>query len=337
MNDDGRIMKCPKCGSNENHIITKTEVVPVRGEDIELDSTIRMCRCGNELFDDHLEDQNLSKAYNMYREKHQLMSPEGIKRIRERYGLSQRTLGKILGWGEVTIYRYETGALPDNSHNKMLKLLGNPDIMKTLLEESKGAIPNSTYKRAMEIIKIDVAEREDVIFSETFQKKLKHKNLNVESGFRQFDFTRFSNVVLYFGQKINDLWKTKLNKLLFYSDFSCYKVYTVSLTGTKYLKFDYGPVPKDYEILLWFMEEQGLIKLIAKEAGPYEGYVVKSLAEYDPDVFQNYEIEILEEVYNTFGDYSSVQISDKSHQEKGWISTNFQDVISYYYASELLN
>lgn len=35
--------------------------------------------------------------------------PEEIKKIREQYGLSQRSFAKLLNWGDKTICRYENG------------------------------------------------------------------------------------------------------------------------------------------------------------------------------------------------------------------------------------
>jgi len=250
--------------------------------------------------------------------------------------LPQRTLGKILGWGEVTIHRYESGALPDTSHHKMLKLLDNPEVMKELLIESEHMIPKTTFRRAMERINMLLEEQEDEEFIDMLKGKFEHISVDIESGFRQFNFIKFINVVLYFAQNVSQLWKTKLNKLLFYTDFSCFKEFTVSLTGSKYVKMEYGPVPKDYEGLLWGLETMGFIKVNSTDAGNnHTGFLIQHLSDFDPDVFTEEELALLNQISQEYGSYSSIEISEVSHKESAWLKTPFSHIISYKHAMEL--
>ena len=63
-----------------------------------------MCaECGEELFCEKLDSATLVNAYNEYRRRHKLLLPEEIKKIREQYGLSQRSFAKLLNWGDKTI------------------------------------------------------------------------------------------------------------------------------------------------------------------------------------------------------------------------------------------
>lgn len=329
------VLRCEKCGSDESVVVVKKETIPVRGEDIVIESNVRICECGNELFDEALEEENLTLAYNEYRKQHNLLGPQEIREIREKYGLSQRTLGKILGWGEITIHRYETGAIPDTSHHKMLKLLKDPEVMKTLLIEAQDLIPKTTFKRTMERISSILEEKEIDKFQSMVQNKLQHKSMDIESGFKQFDFQKFAQVVLFFAQKIDQLWKTKLNKLLFYADFLNFRESTVSLTGARYLKFNHGPVPQDYEMLFWSLKESGLINIRVAQAIDYSGELIQPLAEFDPDVFTKKELDVLEQVVQKYGNFNSRKIREVSHEEKGWIETNFSDAIPYHFALEL--
>ncbi|MFZ3170641.1 MAG: type II TA system antitoxin MqsA family protein [Carboxydocellales bacterium] len=326
---------CEKCGEKESTILKKNEVITVRGEDIEVESTIRVCLCGNELLDMALEEENLEQAYDEYRKRHSYMSPKDIGEIRERYGLSQRTLGKVLGWGAITIHRYETGAIPNEAHHRLLKLLQNPEIMKDFLVEAKNLIPSSTYKKAMAKIESIIEEKEEDSFVYLLQRKLEYSFINIESGFKQIDFQKVLNTVLYFAQNVNDLWKTKLNKLLFYTDFSFFKDFTISVTGLKYIKLDYGPVPQDFEGLLWHLEKLGYITLNPSQVYVHSGDIIQPLAEFDPDIFTAEEMAVLEQVKQRYGHYNASEISEFSHEEKGWIETPYREIISYVYANEL--
>ncbi len=332
----GNVLICEKCGSKKNEIVVKKERLNVRGKEIEIEAKLRVCICGNELFDEQLEEDNLMRAYDLFRKEYQLLSPQEIRVLREKYELPQRTLGKILGWGEVTIHRYETGALPDASHHKMLRLLDNPEVMKKLLIESKDIIPKTTFRRAMEKIHTLLEEQENEEFIDLLRAKFEHTSVDIESGFRQFDFNKFINVVLFFAQNVSQLWKTKLNKLLFYSDFKHFREFTVSLMGAKYIKLEFGPVPKDYEALLWGLETMGFIKVNPTEVGnDYTGYLIQPLADYDPDMFTEEELALLHQIVQRYGDYSSAEISEVSHKESAWLKTPFAQVISYKHALEL--
>ncbi|MDN5332728.1 MAG: hypothetical protein PWP45_1953 [Tepidanaerobacteraceae bacterium] len=129
---------CPVCGiERDTEVIEKEEVSNIRGDEIRTISRIRICSvCKEELFDEDLDEENIKRAYNLYRERHGILSPEEIKSIRERYGLSQRAFAKLLNIGEASIARYETGALPEKSLSNMIMLLKDPQNMQKLLEKN---------------------------------------------------------------------------------------------------------------------------------------------------------------------------------------------------------
>lgn len=330
-------LRC-RCGKSDSSVKAKKEIIQVRGENIEIESNVRVCdNCGEELFDEELDEENLSRAYDEYRNKKNILGSNEIRQIREKYGLSQRTLGKILDWGEVTIHRYESGAIPDPSHNKILKLLEDPNIVKNLIVNVKEQIPRATYKRIMEKIEAGITQQSDDEFISWFESRFKHKNIGIESGYKQFDLKKFCNIVLYFSHHVKDLWITKLNKLLFYTDFSFFKEFTVSVTGTIYIKLEHGPVPNDYEAIYWGLEDAGYIRRAPAMSGQVSGFVIEPLADYDRDAFTEEEIELMVEVLAKYGDVTAKYVSSKSHGEKGWIETEMFNVIPYSYANELVN
>jgi len=130
---------CPVCGiEQETDVIEKEEISNVRGDEIKALARIRICCvCGEELFDEELDEENIKRVYDIYREKHGILSPEKIKSIRESYSLSQRAFAKLLGIGEASIVRYETGALPEKSLSNMIMLLKDPKNMEKLLEKNR--------------------------------------------------------------------------------------------------------------------------------------------------------------------------------------------------------
>jgi len=128
---------CEHCDKKvDSHVGMGTLDLPVMGRsDITVKSKVRVCDvCGNDCYDPVLDDAFIHKAYDIYRSRHNIIKPAQIKSIRKRYGLSQKNLAILLGWGEVTITRYETGSLPDDAHNTMLRLLQRPGTMANIVD-----------------------------------------------------------------------------------------------------------------------------------------------------------------------------------------------------------
>jgi len=169
---------CPVCGiEQETEIIEKEEASNVRGDEIKALARIRVCSvCGEELFDEELEEGNIKRVYDIYREKHGILSTKEIRNIRENYGLSQRAFAKLLGIGEASIARYETGALPEKSLSNLLMLLKDPKNMEKLLEKNEDVLSQREKARLIRRIEEMKEERENTLkISEELYKLLKEK------------------------------------------------------------------------------------------------------------------------------------------------------------------
>ena len=236
---------------NNSKIIKRKATYCIKGEPIEILETVRInLKDNEEIFDEELENKNLENIYNQYRKKHSLLTPNRIKETREKYGVSQRAFSRILGWGEVTIHRYETGALQDRSHNDALVLLENPDNMKILLENNKNKINSKDYIKIKSNLKKINKDDIDEKLEENITKKYFNEALDKYCGYTQFNYEKLVNMILFFTSEINRLFKTKLMKLLFYSDFVNFRNNTLSITGLKYIKNYYGPTSIKHELLL---------------------------------------------------------------------------------------
>ena len=145
---------CDECGKEvETKVVTQKECYDVCGEQIEVDAQVLVCAdCGEELFCEELDSATLVSAYNEYRRRHKLLLPEEIKKIREQYGLSQRSFAKLLNWGDKTICRYENGSVQDKAHNSLLLFLRNPENMRTYLMENEIAIDEKQKIRLLDTV-----------------------------------------------------------------------------------------------------------------------------------------------------------------------------------------
>ena len=210
---------CDACGKEvETRIITRQETFKVCGEDITIDAQILVCaECGEELFCEELDSATLVNAYNEYRRKHKLLLPDEIKKIREQYGLSQRSFAKLLNWGDKTICRYENGSVQDKAHNSLLLFLREPENMRTYLTENEIALDERQKAKLLDTVEKIEQDTESRV-GRRFLELYFSKNPCEENGFKGFDYEKLCAMVLFFSHKSSELLKTKLMKLLNYSN-----------------------------------------------------------------------------------------------------------------------
>lgn len=327
---------CEVCGREvETKIITWKEVLNVCGEDIEVDAQVMVCaECGEELFNEELDSATLINAYNEYRRRHKLLLPEEIRRIREQYGLSQRSFAKLLNWGDKTIRRYENGAVQDRAHNSLLLFLREPENMRTYLTENEVALDEKQISRLLETVEKleqDTDFRVGRRYFDLFFSRVPCQ----ENGFKGFDYEKLCAMVLFFANKSAGLLKTKLMKLLNYSDMIFYKENGLSISGLKYAHLPYGPVPDNFDMILGKMAADHIAHIEVFYDGSYENHQVIPECDVPEGALSDEEIEVLNRIYEKFKNFGSAEISDYSHREKGYNATKTGQIISYAYAMDI--
>lgn len=212
---------CYQCACEQDAlVISQRETFQVKGEPIEVVSQVLTCSvCQEELFSEELDSKNLERAYREYRNKHNYLSPTQIKEIRSRFG-SGRTVATLLGWSQATLVRYEGGAIPDASHyDQLLRLQEDPNYVKALLEqrghklkERERSKVEAMFNQTGLVKTADPVDYLDTVFQAIYRDGI----TNVE-----FNFEKLTALVQCFSWQIQGLFKSKLQKLLFYADFLC--------------------------------------------------------------------------------------------------------------------
>ena len=329
---------CSDCGEKvKTDVVQKEETFTVKGKKVSVPASVLVCsKCKNELFDEELDSANLASAYNEYRRQHSLLLPSKIREIRERYGLSQRSLGRLLEWGEITVNRYETGEIQDAVHNEVLELIDNPENMETIFEKNMHLLSPSVReglkKRIDEIIQNTAAERFELHLSDYL---LKDRSIDEYSGYKTFDLGKMQQMIVYLLHHVKSVYKTAINKYLWYMDFLSFKEYSVSISGSRYVHLPYGPVPDNYDIILDLM----LSKMVDKEEVAFKEDIVgeRFVAKVMPNLedFEKEEIKVMDRVIDHFCHFNASQLSKYSHKEKAYIETQNGEKISYELSKEL--
>lgn len=326
---------CPNCGKESALILVKeTEEINVRGELIPIEAEYYRCQeCGEEFEISRPDYTPLKDAYEEYRRRKSMVQPEEIRHFRNKFELTQKEFSGILGIGIATLNRYENGALQNKAHDRVLRLSMDPSNFLVLVQENDGVLNREKRNKIIQHIQQEESLTGawlDVVL----QSYASHEPEKL-SGYRRFNLSKYFQALKFFCFE-NEIFKTKLVKLLFYADFKYFKEYAVSITGAKYAHLPFGPAPDRYET--WFLallnqESSFTSKEVWYHDNPGEVF----LSQEQPDLseFSASEIKILAFVEEFFENYSAKQMSNFSHQERGYRETKDGDIISYEYADDL--
>ncbi len=321
-------MKCDNCLSKETYIDDYKHTYTVKGKEIEVTTKCRFCKkCGNQVYDEELDNITGNIVIAKYNEKYGLTS-ESIIELRNKYNLSQELFAKVIGCAKKTLISYEKGtSIPNDTYSIVLKsLLSKPDIIDVLVEANKDEYSDKEYNK----IKSKILE---FIANNRYIEEEKLDNLTEYNGYTSFNRDKIINMIIYFAK--DGVLKTKLLKEMFYSDFIYYKNNGASITGLEYAKIDYGPVPNNKDDILNDCIINKYIKEKIEYYDNFEKHNIISLREFDNTIFREEELEVMKKIKDFFKDFKSKEIADFSHKEKGYIETEFAKNISYQYALDI--
>lgn len=130
---------CPNCNKMmDSEVVERLETLSVRGEVIQLKVKMRVCKeCGEPLADDELDDISLKRFYDEYRRRNNLLFPNEIKKIREKYNMSQTEFAKLLGMGAKTITRYENGTIQERTHDNLIRAVNSNFVFSDFITREK--------------------------------------------------------------------------------------------------------------------------------------------------------------------------------------------------------
>jgi len=334
----GELMKsfCPHCEkeTSATSVLAQLEYT-IKGVDVSVEAPLIKCDvCKNEFENPEMGQDVAELALRAYRKEVGLLSPEEIKTFRKSLGLTQHELSELLGWGGATLSRYENGALQDEAHDRAMRMIMEPDALLGVIENNPSLL--SQEKRDHLVKKLNTKENAESAYRNFFRQFLTDYQADINSGYRRFDAKKFFAMVLHFCRD-SGIPKTKLNKLLWYSDFLSFKHNTVSISGTKYAHLPFGPCPDNYDIFIAYLTDiEKSLTVMEQSSGVYSWEVLVSAGTPDYSLFTNGEIHVLSSVAKFFEDKSASEICDISHDERGFQETSDGQIISYDFADGLV-
>lgn len=330
---------CPYCRKEVDYKIEKRDIKEFRGIEINTYENVAVCNeCHQDLYVNEIEEKNNERIYELYREKANIIKPQDIVNLREKYNISQRELTAILGFGKMTINRYERGGVPTKSQSDYIKLLIDNDskfIEKVKEAYKNGSINDKTYEKIVstnlenEISKDDIQDMYRRVINNSLELKP-----SIFNGYKSFDLELVENIISYISSKVSNLTITSLNKYLWFIDILSFNQRGVSITGLTYQKQQYGPTIIDQrykEISL--LDDKYIRNDYEDENGTRT--IITSNKNFDLSKLKESEIEIINKIIKLLKNKNVTDISNMSHEEEGWKKTKKFDEISFEYAMNL--
>lgn len=232
-----------------------------------------------------------------------------IMELRKSKGLSQDELARELAISRSSLAQIELG----NRSVDVKELLR----LSRLLEFSLDNFLGKDFTSEKEEMK------EEKVIKEKQQERISVPSLSI---------SKFKNILLYILERCAgkpNVGETVLYKLLYFSDFNYYELYEEHLSGARYRKLPYGPVPLSFEKIVSSMIEKGELKKIKTE------YFNKLQTRYIPlekaDLTKLIasEKEVIDKVIEQMSDWSASSISSYSHNDMPWKASKEGDIIEY--------
>ena len=211
--------------------------------------------------------------------------------------------------------------------NSVVDWLGSR--LDTLVEDAFERLTSPSFEDARDFARrLDEAD-EKVEIPQTADAPL--ATVNIFTGHRTFSLEKMAAMVSYFAERADDLYKTKLNTLLFYADFVNYYRLGKSISGSRYVHLPYGPVPDGYEETLETLNHYGVVDVIKENSAD----LIRSGDSRARSFLNAEEIETLDWILENYGGMSAGQLTELSHREKAYANTRTGEEIAYEYAKFL--
>jgi len=303
---------------DDKDIKIRKATTEVRGIEIVFDEYYKVDPItGEELFDRELEIRNDANVYNIYKKKKGLLTNAEIKEIRNKYKMNQKEYALAIGVGEVTINRFENGAIQTEATDAIMRLSEDPDNMYDLLTKNQDNIPNSVYEnfvaevnsmRELKSHKIADYDKEKIIslnfktaeIKDVAEAVIKKYNKKYEKLNEQYKIDTNSEYIT----------QLKLQKLLYYIQGMSLSIFGKPAFESKIYAWSYGPVV-----------EEVYKKYKSKGKKAIETPTnIKSISKGLSSV-----IDIVIEGY---GKYTAESLVDLTHAEEPWKKTKINEEIT---------
>lgn len=329
---------CPFCDEvHEVSVIKEKTQALVNNTPVEYEGIFYHCSIEDENFTPKdILNHNLLAAKDSYRALNGLLTSHEIKEARKLYKLNQKEFAQMLGWGDITIQRYEKKSIQDETYDQKIRTVkNNPKLALAELEKHKDKFEKVRFEEIRELIKELVKTKTIKYLNKEIIESLyiEHRNESEDNGYKLLDLEKVENMIAFFAENSRRLYKVKLMKFLWYTDALFCKKYGKSMSGQVYRHLPLGAVPKAHEEILRY--SQSSIEIVEEYIEDNIAYKISPKIKVDLSKFSVEEISILQKILEKFDDMGSKQISNYMHEEIAYQETTDDQIIPYNLARQI--
>ncbi|HAN00185.1 MAG TPA: XRE family transcriptional regulator [Marinilabiliales bacterium] len=181
---------------------------------------------------------------------------------------------------------------------------------------------------------LDEFMSKDFKISQDVEGKAETQNpkVNERISIPSLQVNKFKNVLLYILERCAgkpNVGETVLYKLLYFSDYNYYELYEEHLTGAKYRKLPFGPVPQKLDTIINQMIDTGQLQRVKTEYHGFPQTRYLPLIKANLTELKASEKEIIDRVIEQMSDWSAAAISNYSHKDMPWLASKEGEEINY--------
>jgi putative zinc finger/helix-turn-helix YgiT family protein len=135
-----------------------------RGVDVEYNESYYINTDTNEeVYFRSAEKENNGELIEAYKKQVNLLTSKEIKEIRKKYNLTQRDYSFALGFGEITVHRFEKGSIQSDADNQLMVLSANPKHFINMLDDNRERFAKERYSKIRKNLLEQIALKEHQI------------------------------------------------------------------------------------------------------------------------------------------------------------------------------
>jgi uncharacterized phage-associated protein len=219
--------------------------------------------------------------------------------------------------------------VPSESNGKMIAAIRDKNVLLGLLNGCKDVFQQAEYNRILTSIRLcEDRNTNSPLYCVIFNDDKR----TIFNGYGYKSVAKLFEMVQYIVWKHGEVFPTKLNKLMFYSDFHNYRKTGQSISGLQYRALNFGPVPDHYATI--YDNVPGLEKKLV-EAHDMVGTLLIFNGDKTYENLSSAEKNSIDYVVDSLKQLSVSAIIEESHKESGW--QNYSDNHDYIAYDEAFN
>ncbi|MBM4141577.1 MAG: DUF4065 domain-containing protein [Nitrospira sp.] len=232
-----------------------------------------------------------------------------IRELREKFGFNQDKLAKMMKVSRSAISQIESGE----------RKIATDELIRL----------SEIFNISVENL-LDLRKQPEVLLKESKKEKIIKPRIRINVPRKNLE--KFREVLLHILNKVGskpNIGETVIYKLLYFIDFDFYEKYEEQLIGATFIKNNYGPTPIEFAKIIEKMTKDKDIEKVVSEYFSYPQTKYLPLRKPDLSKLKANEIDLIDDVLNRLSDMNASQISEYSHRDIPWLTTEDGEIIEY--------